>query len=505
MKCRKCGTENELDTVYCISCGNKLDKKSNDKTKEKKVKNTNNSKKNKLIILLPVIVVLLVIAIILVNIIKKNTNDSELATLFDSNLIKIKENEKYGYINSNGKVVINPKYDEATDFYGNYAVVEEKVNEDGKETNVYEIIDTKGNVKITTNYSSDIEYISKYNVWIINDQLYNSSLKKISSDNVEVDYEDDGYLSWVNNTNNTAGIMNTSGKVTYTYKFTGSEHYLGVDPSEVDDNLKDKYCRITIDNDKYAIVNCETGKVIYDYTDKYISNEDSNIFEISEHDTYKTLFVLYIQNDKIVYQSENGNIELKDYYIKNGYITIYDKKEYEDKGYIDIKVGKITDTKPSYSSSDSDNLSDWEEYTGLTKFSCTVGYGLMKNDKISLPCEWTTLDFFKLSLYEYLESKGKPYIMAKKDGKMYLINAKNGKTVEEFNTSSIYDYYDSTFIYYTDNTTSKVVVYNLITGKSLTFDKNTSVKAYPNYITVKQNNKLNYYNTDLKLIYTTGE
>ena len=96
-------------------------------------------------------------------------------------------------------------------------------------------------------------------------------------------------------------------------------------PSEVDDSLEQRYCVVEIGNKK-GIVNCDTGKVIYDYTESYISVDDDNIFSISEKETYDLLNVMYIQDDKIVYQSSNKNIELS-YYPNGKYIQIYDESK----------------------------------------------------------------------------------------------------------------------------------------------------------------------------------
>lgn len=501
MRCEKCGTENEKGTLYCIGCGNNLEEKTNSGKKEIK------SFDKKMVIIVGVAVALILL-VILLKIFKGTSNKSESDLLFDADgLIMIKEGEKYGYINTEGKVVIEPKYKQASEFYGDYAIVTEIVSSESGDTYVNEIIDKKGKVILTPQSLLNTEYMSEYNVWIIDNQLYNGSLKKISSDGVEVSYESEGYFRWKNETKHTGGIMNVSGKVTYTYDFKEDESYIGIDPSyiaeNIAENLKDKYCRITIDNEKYAVVNCDTGKVVYDYTDKFIYSKDSNIFEISNYDPYEALSTLYIQGDKIIYQSENGDIELEDYYIDKGYITIYNEKEYKDEGYIDIKQGKVVSEKPDYRTDNVDiNLDSWEKYTGLTKFSCNDGYGLMKNKEIIVNCEWEKIDYFDRLLYEYLESKGKPYVIGEKDDKIYLINIKNGKVVEEFNTSSITNSSVSTFIYYTYSDTSEKVIYNLITGKSISVPSNDKINVYSNYITVEEDNKLNYYNTNLKLIYT---
>ena len=110
------------------------------------------------------IVAILVIGYFGVSKIFKNSDEdtSYLEILDQDKLIPIEENEKYGYINTKGKVVITPQYDSAGNFYDGYAVVTVKNDETDQE--VAYIIDEKGNVKIQTNPHY---YITKYLVQYI--------------------------------------------------------------------------------------------------------------------------------------------------------------------------------------------------------------------------------------------------------------------------------------------------------------------------------------------------
>ena len=399
--------------------------------------------------------------------------------------------------------MIQPQYDEASDFYGNFAKIGiEKTVEGNKET-VYQIIDKKGNVKMTTKYSSDIEYVPEYDLWIINDQLYDSKLSKISSDGVEVNYEDEGYFTWENDSKKTAGIMNKSGKITYTYKFANGESFLSVDPSEVNEALKERYCKVTIENKKYGIVNCDTGKVIYNYASYYLTEKDDNVFEISTKDDFDFVSIMYIQNDKIIYQSSSEDVNIE-YDGNKGVVVIsdYDKEYNERYSYVDISTGQISKEEPNTSNKSGLSSDEWEQYTKLSMFSCDKGYGLMEGETIKIPCEWSAIWHFNIQLHKYLSSKGKEYVMAEKNNKTYLLNLKDGKSVAEFNSANVSAESDSTFICYTDTNTTEDVVYNLITGKSLSYENSADLYRYTNYITIKKDGKINYYNTDLKLIYT---
>jgi hypothetical protein len=58
-------------------------------------------------------------------------------------LIIVKEDGKYGFINDSGKVVIKPAYDEVENFIGDYAKI--------KDGDKYKLIDKKGKVKFESN------------------------------------------------------------------------------------------------------------------------------------------------------------------------------------------------------------------------------------------------------------------------------------------------------------------------------------------------------------------
>ncbi len=468
--------------------------------------NINNTKSKKKLLLFIIGGLLLIAIVLFVGYKFFENKNSDINVIFDDALIKVKKDDKYGYINSNGKFVLEPVYEVATDFQGNYAMVKTTVNIEGTNREIYQLIDKKGNAKAQAEYSTDIKYVSEYNIWIINDQLYNSSLKKISSDKVKVKYEKYGYLSWEDVDRKSAGIMDTSGKVTYTYKYQTGEDYFSITPSDTNSTLTERYCITNVDNEKYAIVNCDTGKLVYDYTENYILDEDDNIFQVSKRDPWEFVTLMYVQNNEIAYQTNSKNVDLN--YYSSGYVLIRDEdKDYSNRySYLDVKTGNILSSQPSNNNSDVNiNLNEWETLTGMTKKSCGNGYGLVKGEEEILPCEWYSIDYFGSLLYQYLTSKGKNYVMARKDDKTYIVDLKNGKTVAEFDSSYIYDDETSTFIYYKDSSTNEKIIYNLITGRTLKTSDDNSLNVYSNYITIKENNKKNYYNTNLKLIYSEEE
>ncbi len=437
-------------------------------------------------------ILLLIIAFIIgYNLLKKDKPKHN--PLFEEDtLIKVKKDDKYGYINTEGEFVIKPIYIEADDFNGDYAVVKIAPKDDKEMP--YKVINNKGEIKAEVASLYSIEYYPKENVWLINEALYNSSLKKLSPDNVKVLDLIDGYLKWENKDGKSAGIMNTEGKIVYTYKFKDGEYSLRITPSVTDKTLKERYCIVTIDYDKNEIVNCDTGKVVYKLTNENIANQDNNIFKTYEDSSYNYKSLIYIQDDKIAYETNDKNVRMS--YNLQGYVIIDDGGK---RSYLNVETGKIGSDMPK--DLNNDELTEWELLTGITKKKCDDGYGLVKNNDEVLACKWDKIEYLDNDLYEYLLSKDKNYVIAQKDDKTSIINLDNGKVVKEFDTISLTINNESTFIYYYDVATNKKIIYNLVTEKSLKSEVESYIDPYANYVVIKDNNKRYYYNTDFKLIY----
>lgn len=173
--------------------------------------NKTNTKKKILLISIIVIVILGIILIIPKkhNNTKINNNLSYTGSIFDPNRpILIHENYKYGFITSTGKVLIEPKYNYAEEFYGNYAIVltrDQTTNEE-----LYQLIDTKGNVKLSS--IEEIEYINNCNGWLVGNTFYDFNLNKKFGENLSVDYIDYDYLEYRDYDKDESGIIKCSGK-----------------------------------------------------------------------------------------------------------------------------------------------------------------------------------------------------------------------------------------------------------------------------------------------------
>ena len=128
----------------------------------------------------------------------------------------------------------------------------------------------------------------------------------------------------------------------------------------------------------------------------------------------------------------------------------------------------------------------------------------MKKNRMVIPCKYRNISTFQEPLNTYLKTKNKNYIIATTDDKTQLINLKNQKVVEEFNTTRLVDKYEGPFVYYYQN--DDVVIYNILTKKEIKIKDATINLVGSNYISaITTSGKLNYYNSNLKLIYSTKE
>ena len=364
-----------------------------------------------------------------------------------------------------------------------------------KEEDKSQIIDMNGKVVIDSSYNP--EYFEDLEVWLIKSSLYDKNLKQISGDGYKIYHIEDNYFQWNDRESKTAGIMNEKGKILYKYTFQSDENFMSIDSSDKDEDLKDLYCVVNIENKKYGIVNCKNGKLVYDFGDKKIFSNGDNTFKIYNSSMSEVLDNIFINNDKVLYHSNGKNVGLT---YRNGYLHINDYSNYQT-SYLDIKTGKIVDKVDNTTTVE---LSDWEKKNDMTVYECETGVGLKSKDKVVVDCVWDSIRIFDYPVYDYLVSKNKKYIITKKDDSYYLVDLKNSKTIKEFKTKHIRNANNSPFIYY-DDENDNYVIYNVVTDKEVTVKNDVDIWLRSNYVIVEEDNKYNYYNSDLKLIYTASE
>lgn len=405
-------------------------------------------------------------------------------------LIPIEIDEKYGYMNSNGKIVISPKYSKASSWVGDFALV--AVRKDYSEK--IRIIDKNEKVYFSVDYLSDVLAVPEYKIWVIEGKLYDSKLKLISDESDEVTYLRDGFLEYRNEKNKLTGLMNYKGKKTYSYKFTDKNESVDFSVSATSSKNRYKYC-IATNNKKTALINCNTGKIIYNYSKDIISSLDNNVFLINREKSNKNNQIVVVDNDKEIYKTYNTNNEI--IYYNN--IVVSENKDNYKKTYYNLKNKK---TSESLFAGESLSRFESEEFDQYRVFSIGADDGVLKNDKVILPAKYSQIYPLDTKIYEYLKRvKNKEYVFAKKDDKYYLINLKNKKVIKEFNTDRITTYEESFFVTYKDNLTDETIIYNLLSNKTFKVNEDVDFDIDLNYFLIEGKKDYIYYNVNMKEIY----
>ena len=257
--------------------------------------------------------------------------------------IIILKNNKYGYIDYTGEIVVNPKYSYAENFVKGYAIVKDA-------NNLPMIIDRGGKEVAHTG-----DYFSIYRAG--SDLIVSKTTKKglkygILDPNLKVktDFSYDTIM-YINNVytfikNNNVGIINNDGKEIFTYKLNDSDDkIINVYPSKITDNLDYNYAVVTINHSSF-IINIKDGTTISTPTVNELIAEDNNVFyEIKEN---KSKEYYYVYNNKITVDSiDYSNMQMKS--VKAGVLkALTNNQNYE---IINAKTGDIIDPKLSINDS----------------------------------------------------------------------------------------------------------------------------------------------------------
>ena len=213
-----------------------------------------------------------------------------------TNLIRIEENDKFGYIDSEGTIITKCKYIYGTDYYKGHAIVK-------NDNNLYGVINGRGALEKQFGEFYYIglygdEYIaSKYTKNGLKQALLNSSLDEITSFKYDsLSYAKDDLFLFTRG--ETMGIVNAEGKEIYTFEVEEiDDKKIDIQISKVDEKSK-AYAAVKV-NDSSAIINISTGKVVYGYTLGDINVLKNNVFYIRSESTDSNSTYLVIKNDKI--------------------------------------------------------------------------------------------------------------------------------------------------------------------------------------------------------------
>ena len=479
----------------------------------------------------------------------------------DNQPIKIIQNDKYGYIDSYGEKVVNPKYIYAEDFVNGYAIVRNSsnlpliINKGGKEVvpsgTYFSIYRADKNIICSKATKAGLKY-----------GVLDPNLREI----IPFNYDSINYLgniySFVNE--NTVGIINSNGKEIFTYKLTNNDSkVIKVNKSNVSDGVI-PYGVVTV-NKTSQIVNLETGKSSYSPTLNKIVAEDNNVFyEITKNSSKK---YMYVQDDKVLVESESyksmsvksitsgvikaindkygyefistssleqikkglNNTEAFEgdnvfMYIRRNYkknfneiVLIKNGKEFKTidgnyevyKGFKNgFAVLKLDDGKYAYINESGNFIND-DRYIEAGEFDSygdavakkESGYGVISKDgKTKLGFEYNEIKSISENVKLKLSSESKAVFYAAKKENRYILYNSKGKKVSKTYYNNIEFNADYPVFKASTNTLDLIITNKDLNEIKLT-SFNTEYETHDNYIIVKDE----YYNYDGKLIHTLGK
>ena len=216
-----------------------------------------------------------------------------------NNLIRIEENKKVGYIDSEGTIVSRTKYTYGTDFYKGYAVVKNN-------NNLYGVLNGKGVLEVPF---GNYYYIGLFGNRYIASKVTNNGLKQALLDYKldeltsfkydSISYSKNGMYLFTRD--ETMGILNKEGKEIYSFKVDEvDDRNIDIEISEVDDSvsLSDRYAKVKVNNSS-TIINLSTGKEVYNYTLKDINVLKNNVFYIKSDNPEDNSTYIVVNDNQI--------------------------------------------------------------------------------------------------------------------------------------------------------------------------------------------------------------
>ena len=478
------------------------------------------------------------------------------------NLIKVEENNKYGYIDTEGTVITRAKYVYGTDYYKGHAIVK-------NENNLYGVLNSKGVLEVPF---GNYYYIGLFgNKYIASKQtknglkqaLLDSKLNEVTSFKYDtISYaKDDIYLF---TRDETMGILNKEGKEIYTFKVDEvDDKNIDIEISPSSELLENTYAKIKV-NESSAIINLKTGNKVYGYTLEDIEVLKNNVFYIkSETSTTNNTYIVIDDNkvklktskylrirvddidsniaiatnddSSISYinlntQEEINNNKNNDYYYGDGIILEKTHDFSIDKDVYNIitykgKIGSFDTYKPTTNKFYNEKLSV-EIYDGKynyvntkgklisnTEYDTTSefndeGYAIVSNNDAYGVINSSGKEIIKLSYYNivFLDSDMSKLLNKNYNKRLFLYQTENEKygiinSNGKSESSAIYDsvdYISDKYPIIEVNSGGDKILYNLAENKELPIEVGTSD------ITVKDNYIIvgtTYYNYSGKLIY----
>lgn len=479
-----------------------------------------------------------------------------------TNLIRIEENDKFGYIDTEGTIITRCKYIYGTEYYKGHAVVK-------NDNNLYGVLNGRGAVErqfgefYYIGLYGDKYIASKYTKSGLKQALLNSNLDEVTTFKYDsISYAKDNLYLFTRD--ETMGILNGNGKEIYTFEVEEiDDKNIDIEISKVEEK-SDTYAVIKV-NDSSAIINTATGEVVYGYSLENINVLKNNVFYIrSENETDNSTYIV-IKNNKIKLKTDkfvrvrvddissdiaigidnesninyinlnDGKVintsDTNDYYYGDGLVLEKTHDFNEDKDVYNIissrkKEGsfsvydpvtgefsnsllkvKVNDNKYNYVNTKGKLIND-NQYDYASDFN-KYGYAIVSNNNLygilnekgkeEVNLSYNSIEFLDDSIFKIMRNNySKDLFVYQDENKNYGLIDSNNKIVVKAIYSEI-DYVSDKNPIVKFVYDSDTLLYNLATNKELPIKIDTDeIIIKDNYIIVGKT----YYNYSGKIIYS---
>ena len=475
-------------------------------------------KRKNIIIILIIIVIITTSAYFIVNKIKKENRKYEIAQIKDYKYFVVKENEKYGVINTNGNTVIEAKYDDI------------KIPNPEKsvficyENNKTKVLNEKGE-EIYTQYE-DIQPLRLKNV--ISDLMYEKTTLKYSKNGkygiIDIEgkkitnpiYEDIDTLQFKEGEllvkkDGKYGVINIKGAtlVKAQYDAIEADRYY----EEETGYKKSGYIvsKTTDEGYRYGYINFE-GKQL-------IENKYNDLYRVTDINS-KNAYIICAEDGKYGLMKDGKQIIKNEYQSlvyneSNDTITILKGKKYgvfsiEGKQIVPFEYKQIDTTgKYIYATSNDDNVKIFD--TDGKEASIDSNLAILDVENTNYKIYINTADGKTIyTIYEngkaitkneyvYIEHLNNNYFIAcNSEGKLGVIDEKDNTKIA-FNYNSIQKIEGTELIQTTQNDTNTIEIYSKDLSK-ITELKNGNVEKYTEYIKLYNNDEIKYVSKEGKEI-----
>ena len=474
------------------------------------------------IVLAAVLLVLIILGIIFIPKLFKGGSRNKHPSANQEFYYPVSNNTEKYYVDNKGKTAFHDaKFEVAEEFKGGLAVVKAK----GEET--YQFLHENGELTNTgCKYRSDIQYFPYQERWLACGKLYDTDAKPLSDERYYInDYyysnaEDPYvgvqtgfgglYLSFYTDEasrSGTYGYINEDGKVIYEVDAKEAfEYEIMQAPLSRPNSGLQNYCVERYDNNdydtNYAIVNCDSHKVVYGPQTNNIAPVKNNVFEIQSDNYDDDSHFYYIKDDKVAYDFVGWAT-----YYSGRDIILLNSGYYGDYKYLNMQTLEVSDKEPDFSNSYDygESFEPWE-YLEIYKIKTADGKTTVKkfdgSTILTTEGEAKALPLDTLYLYDT------HVFVVTENNTTHIYNSDSGKELQTF-SGEPNDYpTDSPFIEICNKEKpDSVLVYNPVIDRYAEFDGTgcDKIRYGGTYFTINNpQGGADYYNFSFNKVYSVN-